>query len=324
MRSGRNGAGAKAGGAGAPVRAMGPLEWAMLLALSALWGGSFFFVEIILAAVPPFTLVFLRVSLAALILWAVLVASGIGLPKSGRLWGAFFVIGLLNNAVPFSLFVWGQTEISASLASVINAMTPLFAVAVAGALLPDEPMTRLKALGAVAGLAGVAVMTGTDLALGGWTGEVWGQVAVLGTALSYALAGVYARRFARAGVAPLQVAAGQTTTASLWLLPWVFLWDGPAALSALSASAGIWAAILALAGFSTAFAYILYFRIVASAGAVNVVLVTFLAPPVTILLGGVFLAERLGLRHFAGLALIGLGLSLIDGRLWRRKEERGD
>lgn len=289
-------------------RPMTVREWLMLLALSALWGGSFFFTGVALAALPPLTLVALRVGLAALLLNLALPLLGGRLPRGRRLWTAFLGMGLLNNAVPFSLIVWGQIHIASGLAAILNATPPLAAVAVAHVATSDERMTG----GRLAGLAGVAVMIG-PAALAGSGADAAAQLAVLGAALSYACAGVYGRRFRRLGVAPLATAAGQVTASTLMLLPLALLVDRPWTLA--MPGAAVWGAVLGIAALSTALAYILYFRILASAGATNISLVTFLIPVSAILLGATVLGERLDARHYAGMLLIGCGLAAIDGRV---------
>jgi drug/metabolite transporter (DMT)-like permease len=295
---------------------MGGREWAMLVALSVLWGGSFFFVGVAVREVPPLSLVLVRVGVAALALWAVLLVSGAGMPRRPGLWAAFLGMGLLNNALPFALIVWGQQHIASGLAAILNATTPLFTVLVAHLLTADERLTPAKAAGVMMGLFGVSLMLGAEL-LGGLGLGVAAQLACLAAALSYALAGVFGRRFRRMGVPPLASAAGQVTASSLILLPLALLVDQPWALAMPGAAS--WAAMLGLGLFSTALAYVLYFRILAVAGATNLLLVTFLVPVSAILLGALVLGERLEARHFAGMALIGAGLALIDGRLLGRR-----
>jgi len=297
----------------APV--MGGREWAMLLALSVLWGGSFFFNGVAVRELPSFTLVWLRVALAAIMLLGVLRLLGQRMPTRGAVWLAFFGMGLLNNVLPFVLIVWGQHRIASGLASILNATTPLFTVLVAHAMTPDEKLSPLKAAGVIAGFAGAAVMIGPD-ALGGLGTGVMAQLACLAAALSYAFAGIFGRRFRRMGVPPLATAAGQVSASALMLLPVVLLIDRPWTLA--MPHAATWAAVLGVALLSTAFGYVLYFRILAAAGATNLLLVTFLIPVSAILLGAALLGERLEPRHFLGMALIGAGLAAIDGRLFRR------
>jgi len=291
---------------------MSLLDWSLLLALSLLWGGSYFFVGVVVKALPPFTIVLLRVAIAAVALHAVLRLTRTQMPWDASAWAAFFGMGLLNNAIPFSLIVWGQTQIASGLASILNATTPLFALVVAHLVTHDERLSKGRLAGILLGLAGVVVLIGPD-ALTGLGSDVLAQIAVLAAALSYGCAVTFGRRFKRMGVPPLATAAGQVTASSVMLLPVALLVDAPWRLALPDLS--VWGAVLGLALLSTALAYVVFFRILASAGAVNLSLVTFLIPVSAILLGSVFLGERLELMDFLGMALIGLGLAAIDGRL---------
>lgn len=300
-------------------RTMSAPEWAMLLSLSVLWGGSFFFTRVALSALPPFTLVLLRVGLAAVILTIVVPLLGLKMPRQPRAWAAFFGMGLLNNAVPFCLIVWGQTHIASGLAAILNATTPLFTVVAAHVLTADERMTGHRLVGVLLGFVGVAVMVGPAV-LEGLGADLLAQVAVLGAALSYAFAGIFGRRFRRMGVPPLATATGQVTASALMLLPITLVADRPWTLPLPGAS--VWGAVFGSAVLSTALAYVLYFRILATAGATNLLLVTFLIPVSAFLLGALVLGERLAPQHFLGMALIGCGLAAIDARLWAFNQRR--
>ena len=293
---------------------MGGVGWAMLLALAALWGGSFFFNGVAVRELPSFTLVWLRVAVAAAALLSAVRLLGQRMPGQAGVWAAFFGMGLLNNVLPFALIVWGQHRIASGLASILNAATPLFTVLVAHVCTADERLTWLKVAGVAIGFAGVAVLVGAD-ALGGSGVEILAQLACLVAALSYALAGIFGRRFRRTGVVPLATAAGQVSASTLMLLPIMLLVDHPWDLAPLHAET--WLAVLGVGLLSTALAYVLYFRILALAGATNLLLVTFLIPAVAILLGALALGEPLLPRQFAGMALIGAGLAFLDGRLLR-------
>lgn len=293
---------------------MGKSEWALLLILSALWGGSFFFVEIALADLPPFTLVWLRVAIAAAVLSTLLKLIGVKLSRSPSVWGAFAMMALLNNALPFSLLTWGQTEIASGLAAILNATTPLFTLLIAHFLTRDEKISANKIAGIVLGFAGVIAMIGGEALTG--IGNQWiAQCACLAAALSYAFASVYGRRFQSMGIAPLATASGQLICSTMLLLPLMLIVDTPWQLAAPAPQS--WLAIAALALFSTALAYILYFRILAKAGATNLLLVTFLIPVTAIGLGIFVLHEELTPQQIGGMALIGMGLIMIDGRLLR-------
>lgn len=301
------------------ARVMGPGEWGMLIALSLLWGGSFFFTGVAVKELPPLTIVALRLGLAALALHVMLRMFGQGLPREGRVWRAFLMMGVLNNVIPFTLIVWGQTHIASGLASILNAMTPLFGVIVAHVLTRDEKMTGNRLAGVLIGFAGAAVMIGPS-ALQGLGDHLLAQLAVLAATLSYAFASVYGRRFKTMGIAPLATATGQVTVSALMLAPIAFVVDQPWLMSVPSPAT--WGAICGIALLSTALAYLLFFRILASAGATNLMLVTFLIPVSAILLGAIFLDEQLGWRQFAGMALIACGLAAIDGRMIRIRRRR--
>ncbi|MCW6508490.1 DMT family transporter [Lichenifustis flavocetrariae] len=293
--------------------AMGGREWALLLALSGLWGGSFFFFKVLVTELPPFTVVLGRVGLAALALHLVILARGERMPAEPRLWLAFLGMGLLNNVIPFTLIVFGETRISSGLAAVLNATTPVFGVVVAHCLTTDEKMTRGKIAGVVFGFLGVTVLIGPGVLAGLGGGDLAGELACLLAALVYAFAGVYGRRFRH--VPPIKVATGQITASTAILLPLALVVDRPWTLPVPSPAT--WAALMGIALLSTALAYILYFRILAVAGATNLLLVTFLLPISASLLGVLFLGEVATGRSALGMLFIGCGLAAIDGRLPR-------
>ena len=293
-------------------RTMGPVEWAMLIALSLIWGGSFFFNAVALRGFAPLTIVALRVGFGAVCLWLIVLAMKYPLPRDPALWIRFLVMGILNNAIPFTLIVWGQQHIASGLASIVNATTPLFTVLVANLLLQDEKLTINRLTGVVIGLAGVAVMVGSD-ALDGFGQNAWAQIAVLAASVSYAFASVFGRRFS--ALPPMITAAGQVTASSVVMIPLALAVERPWTAPALSIEA--WSAVIGLAVVCTALAYCLYFSILKRAGATNIVLVTFLIPPSAILLGILFLGESISSVEIAGMLAIGAGLALIDGRLLR-------
>jgi drug/metabolite transporter (DMT)-like permease len=287
-------------------------DWAILFILAVIWGGAFMFIGVAVRHVHPLTYVWLRLSIAALAMWLFMKARGerIGLPR--EVWGSMLMLALLNNAVPFSLFGWGQTHIASGLASILNATTPIWGVLVAHLFTRDERMTPRKIGGVLLGFAGVATMIGPTLLARIGT-DALAQLACILAALCYALAAVWARRFRRMGLAPMSVTTGQLTAGALMMLPVAFFVDQPWTQPLPPITA--WAAIVALALLCTAFGYVLYFRLIDHAGATNALLVTLLVPPVAILLGALFLGETLAPQDFIGLALIALGLAAIDGRL---------
>ena len=293
---------------------LGPMDWGLLVLLSLLWGGSFLCVGIAVQELPVLTIIALRVSLAALVLWGIALFSGHQLPRGRKTWQAFLALGLLNNVIPFGLIVFGQQTIGAGLAAILNATTPLWTVLIAALFLADERFSKQKLFGVLLGLVGVIVMVGPD-SLEGISRNLGAQLAVLGATLSYAFASVFGRRFAAAKISPLHTALGQVTASSFILVPLALMIDTPWA-SALPSQATIFA-ILGLAVLSTAGGYLLFFNILERAGATNVSLVTLLIPPSAIAMGMLFLEETLQGIHFIGLALIILGLLSLQGRLFR-------
>lgn len=293
------------------MASMRPREWAMLLLLSVIWGGSFFFVEIALRGFQPVGLVFLRLAIAASILTAVVYASGRRLPSTAATWLGFVVLGTLNNAIPFSLIAWGQTRIDSGIASILNATTPIFAVLLAHVLTRDERLTLNRLCGVGVGFLGVFVLFQPQLADGfSWQGL--GQAAVLLAAICYSLAGIYGKRFK--SLSPVVTSAGMLICSSILMLPFVWI-AGSLDFSNFTAEAT--AAVVGLAVLSTAAAYLLYFRILSVAGATNVLLVTFLIPVSAIFLGVGILGEVLQVSDIVGMACIFAGLAIIDGRVLR-------
>ena len=295
----------------APTLTLDSKSIPMLLLLAVVWGGSFFFGEVALREVPPLTLTLHRVIWAVPILVLIVLFKGISVPRSPRIWGAYLVMGALNNAIPFSLLFWGQTQIESGLVSILNGTTAMFAAVVAGLLLPDEALTAKKVIGAGLGIAGVAFIMGPSV-LTNFNLSNLAQLAILGATLSYAFAGVWGKT-ALAGQLPLMNALGMLIGSTVLMIPIVLVFDGR---PNLALSLGVWGALIGMAVLSTALAYFLYFAILVRAGAANLLLVTLLIPPVAIGLGAVFLDERIGVEAWIGFVIIGLGFAVTDGRLF--------
>ncbi|KAA1182602.1 DMT family transporter [Rhizobium tropici] len=295
-------------------------DWGQLLLLGALWGGSFFFARIAVAEIPPLALVLYRVSIAALVLHLWLRLRHISFAPAIARSASFLTLALLNNVIPFSLIFSGQTKIGAGLASVLYATTPLWTVLVANLLTADEKLSTSKLMGVALGIGGAAAMIGPGF-FSNFGGPTWAKLAVIGAAVSYAFAAVFAKRFR--DMKPVVVATGQLTASTILMTPIVFLLYDSSDI--LSANISIWLAIGSLAIVTTAFAFILYFNLIASAGATNASLVTLLVPASAIILSTAFLGERLEPYEFLGLALIASSLVVVDGRLlrWRRRIDIG-
>ncbi|MCR9212887.1 MAG: DMT family transporter [Proteobacteria bacterium] len=284
-------------------------NWILLIILSVLWGGTFFFIELALVDFTPFTIVFLRVSLAAIALFAYLIISGEKIPTGLGLWMTLAVMGLLNNVVPFSLITWGQTHITGGVASILNATTPLFGVVFAHFLTKDEKMVPNKLVGVLVGFAGILVMMQPTMDEG-FSFESLGQIAVLGAALSYGIAIVWGKRLSE--TSPIVNAFGMLFFSSIVLLPTIFIVEEPLSLTPTLLGS---VSVLGLAVLGTAIAYLMFFRILASAGAVNLTLVTFLIPVSALILGIGILGEKIHPMALYGMLVIFAGLAIIDGRI---------
>ena len=288
------------------------LTSAILLTLLALiWGGSFFLAAVVLKEVPPITVALFRVVGAlpalALFVWF----KGVSLPRNLKVWSAYLVMGALNNAIPFSLIFWSQTQSTSGLTSILNGATGVTGVIVAGLLLHDERLTAHKLIGVVIGFFGVALTIGLD-AMRSFDIQSLAPLAVLLAGLSYSLAGVWAK-LRLSGQAPEMNALGMIMGSSLLLIPTALWLDGPPSLELMTST---WTALLVLAVLCTSVPYLLYFNILKRAGSGNLMLVTLLIPPIAIGLGVIFLKESLQGTALMGFALIALGLTIIDGRFW--------
>lgn len=290
-----------------PLRA-----WVDLILLALIWGAIFLVIEFALRGLTPLWAVVHRVFWAMLALWAYALLRGHRPPASTRIWFGFLVMGALNNAIPFSLITWAQVEIESGLASILNATTAFFGITVAAALLADERLTPARIIGVLMGVAGVAIIMGVDL-LTGFDPRNLAQLGILGAALSYAFAGVWARK-RLAGLTPMISAAGMLTGSSLIMIPLAWWAEGA---PATSFSGETIAAIIYMSLFGTVAAYLLYYRILAAAGSGNLMLVTVMMPPISIWLGWLVLGETLTNEALIGCAMIIAGLVVLDGRLWR-------
>jgi len=296
------------------MKSMSVSDWLRLCTLGILWGGAFMFSGIAVKQLPPLTIAALRVTIAALILNIAIPLTGRSYNWSVKTAANFLLMGLLNNAIPFSLIVWSQTRISAGLASILNASTPLFAIILAHFFTRDEKFTSSRVIGVLVGITGVIILIGPE-AFGNAGNDPLPQIAVLLASLSYSVAGIFGKRFGRAGVDPLVVSGGQLIGSTLILLPLSLLIDQPWKMAMPGAPALL--AVGGLAVFSTSIAYLLYFRTLERAGAGNVLLVTMIIPFVAIFLGAVVLGETLHLRELAALGILVSGLLIIDGRMFK-------
>jgi drug/metabolite transporter (DMT)-like permease len=297
-------------------QSMSTQAWLELCLLSLIWGASFLSIRIALNEIGPLTAVAHRAGWAMLILWAVVLLRGLGIPRDLRIWGPFLVMGLLNNVIPFLLMAWGQLHIETGLTSILNAATAIFGVVVAAIFFADERLTARRATGVGLGFVGVVTAIGLDAFLT-FDLRSMGQLAVIAGTISYALAGVWAKK-RLSGLSPQVAAAGMLTGSSVIMIPLATLVEGPISLHL---QPGTWLAIAYYALIATAFAYLLYYRVLKMAGSGNLMLCTLLIAPVAIILGATVLGEELPLRSYFGFGLLALGLMILDGRLFNRRKD---
>ncbi|UWQ81949.1 DMT family transporter [Leisingera caerulea] len=301
-----------------PQKTISPRAWAELILLGVIWGGSFLSIRIALDEIPVATLVLHRCGWAALLLWAVVLLRRLPVPKAPRVWGAFLVMGLLNNVIPFGLMAWGQLHIETGLTSILNAATAVFGVIVAALVFADERLTARKALGVSLGFVGVATAIGLEQ-FADFDIRSTAQLAVLAGTVSYAFASAWARLHL-SGLPPQVAAAGMLTGSTLCLAPAALLIDGA---PVLALETDTWMSIAYFSLIATAGAYLLYYRVLGLAGSGNLMLVTLIIPPVAIVLGAGVLGEALKPQAYAGFALLAAGLAVLNGKpRLRRKRAR--
>jgi drug/metabolite transporter (DMT)-like permease len=293
--------------------------WGLIAILSVLWGGAFFLIEVGLRSYSPNTLVFMRLALAVPPMWIVMRMMGERMPDDLKSWSLLMIVGALNCALPFILFFWGQQYLDSGYASILNATTPIWGVIVAHFMTSDEKATPARIVGVLVGMAGIIVMVGPD-AMKGLSNNLLAQIACIVSTLFYSFAAIYGRRLSQTQMTPMVVATGQTAMAALFMLPVVLLFDQPWAIAMPRMDSTLAGITLAL--FSTALAYILYFRLIDRAGASNAQLVAFLMPILAVILGIAFLGESLSGGQIAGAALIAVGLVILDGRLVARFQQK--
>jgi drug/metabolite transporter (DMT)-like permease len=287
-------------------------DWFLLLFLSLLWGSSFFFVEIIIREIPTITLVSIRLILSALILYGILFITGKRLPINKPLIQTFFIMGLLNSVLPYSLIAWGQHYVSSGMAATLIASTPILTVVAAHYFTHDEKTTTQKLLGVFVGFIGVVVMLSDQFDDSNQYLMI-GKVAMLLASACYACGAIYSKKASKHGLSPLQTATGQMTAAAILLTPFSIVIDKPWQLSTLNQDTVL--SITGLVLLSSVLAYVLFFNLMKSAGVTNLILVAFLIPMSSIILGVLFLNEILTMVHILGMLLIGISLTIIDGNL---------
>ena len=289
---------------------MTPRTWLLMLLLGLIWGGTFFLSEILLLELSPFQIVFHRVSIAALVMVLYITIKGIALPKDGRTWLALAVMGLLNNAIPFSAIVFGQQYITGGMASILNSTTAFFGVMLSGLFFKEEAITMPKVIGVIMGIIGVIIIMGFDT-LSSLSLTNIGQILIIVSSISYAFASIWGK-FQVKNLGVEVTATGMLITSSVWMFILATMVEG-LPFEALSMRSTL--SILTFAILCTSVAYLLYFAILEQAGAANLTLVTIIIPPFALILDAVALGEMVSLQELIGFAVISIGLLIISGKL---------
>jgi drug/metabolite transporter (DMT)-like permease len=298
----------------APLR-LGAVEWGLIALQSMLWGSSYFFIAIAQSELPPLTIAAVRTIPASLVLMTIVLSLGYRMPATLAEWRLFVFFATFNTVLPFVLIVWGQARATGGMAAILNASAPLFGILLAHVLTHDEKLSLNKVAGILLGLAGVAILVGYDFALGD-VDDVLARLALLAAPLLYVLANIYARN--KLGQYPPFVIAMMQMVASIFIaVPLALAVDHPWTLPVPTrATLG---AILGMAIFGSALASLCHFTVLQRAGAANATLVTLIMPLTPIVLGGVFLGERLSARDILGATIIAAALLIIDGRVLKRR-----
>ncbi len=297
----------------APQKTLSLAAWVSLISLALIWGASFLCFALGLRELNVYTLVAHRVFWGGLALWGVVFAMRIPLPKSLKTWGALLIMGLLNNAIPFSLIAWGQTHIESGLASILNGSTAIFGILIAAMVFSDERLTPRKLIGVAIAFLGVCITIGFD-ELQNLDIRSLAQLALLGASFAYGCAASWGRRTLQS-LHPIMAATGMLTGASLIMVPLALFIDGT---PSFNLSFVTYASIFFLAIPAASIAYLLYYHALNLAGSGNLSLVTLLVPPTAVFWGAVVLDESLPASAYLGFIVIALGMIILDGRAIRR------
>ena len=291
-------------------------DWLMIFCLGGLWGSSFFFVELLLETLSPFLIVYLRITLAAILLLFILLIKQVKVAFNASLIFNLFIMAMLNNVLPFLLIAYGQQSVTGGLASILNANTSLLTILIAPLLIPSEKLSFNRVGGAIIGVCGVIVAVGYENIFQIYENNL-GKYLILLATLSYALASVWAK-LRLDGVPALISATGMLTGSAIILTPFAFFYNFDE-LANLSFSAFSMSALFAI--LCSVLAYIIYFKILESAGASNLLVCTVIIPPSAILLNLLFLNQAVSQSEIIGLLIIVVGLIVLDGRYIKSSEQ---
>jgi drug/metabolite transporter (DMT)-like permease len=280
-------------------------EYVLLLVLATLWGASYSLIKVGVETIPPVTLIAARTLIAAALLLAIVRWRGLGLPRDWGTWRRFLIQACLNSAIPFTLIAWGERQVNAGLATVLNSTAPIFVFLLTLAITRHEPVTLRNLLGVVSGMAGVCLIIGAE-ALSGFGEQLLAPLAIVAAAICYAGAAIFGKTFK--DLDPILPAAGSLICGAVILLPVSLAIDRP---WTLSPSRDSMLALIGLSVFSTALALVIYFRLVHTLGSVGVTSQAYLRVPIGVAIGVVFLGEQLTVAAWLGLAFVVIGVAAM-------------
>jgi len=280
-------------------------ELALLLALSTLWGASYSFIKIGVETIPPVTLIAARTFIAGMILVVVIRWRGLSLPRDAATWRRFMFQAWLNSVIPFTLIAWAQQTTDAALATILNSTSPIFAFLLTALVTRHEIVNGRKLFGVGAGVAGICLVVGMQ-ALGGLGQELWAQLAIVAATICYAGAAIFGKNFK--GLDPLMPAAGSMVCGAAILIPVSLVSEQPWTLAPSVESI---LALLGLSIFSTALAFVIYFRLVQTLGSVGTTAQAYLRVPIGVAIGVVFLGESLSSSAWIGLLCVVVGVAAM-------------
>jgi drug/metabolite transporter (DMT)-like permease len=281
------------------------LDLALLLALATLWGASYTLIKIGVATIPPITFIAARTLIAGAILLAILRMRGMKLPRDTATWRKFMFQACLNSVIPFTMIAWAELSVDAGLATILNSTSPIFTFLLTVFLTQHEPVTPRKLFGVVAGIIGTCLIVGVE-ALNGLGRDLWAQLAIVAATVSYACAAIFGRGFK--GLDPMMPAAGSLVCGAVILLPISLLVDRPWLLMPSGASM---MALLGLSVFSTALAFVIYFRLLHTLGSVGTTSQAYLRVPIGVAIAVLFLGETLTSAILAGLVFVIVGVAAM-------------
>ncbi|TYL86456.1 DMT family transporter [Bradyrhizobium cytisi] len=280
-------------------------ELALLIVLATLWGGSYTFIKLGVATIPPVTLIAARTTIAGLLLLVVMWARGIRIPRDVATWQRFAFQAVLNSVIPWTLIAWGERHVDAALATILNSAGPIFTFLLTAVVTRHEATTPRKLFGVVAGMAGILLIVGVDALHDIGSGLV-AEAAIVAATICYACAAIFGRSFK--GLDPLAPAAGSLLAGAAVLIPASLVLEAPWTLSPSLSSV---LALLALAVFSTAAAFAIYFRLIQTLGSVGTTAQAYLRVPIGVAISVAFLEETLSQTAWIGLACVVLGVAAM-------------